>query len=158
MKIRTGFVSNSSSSSFTVAASKMAEPAALGSLEKLEPLFKKHYFELLVGKWNESDKEFESVDGYGMLEKCWGDAWGITSFDDTDASIPVDKLNDGDYIIAIYDTYGDDDDFTVLDDDGDFDYYDYDIVLEQPDYVKDAVEILKKGEHFDMKEGSGRNG
>ena len=161
MKIRTGFVSNSSSSSFIVAVSKMAEPVAMEALEKLEPLVKKHYFELVVGKWDKGNTKFESVDNYDMVEKCWsGDIthWGVTSFDGTDASIPIDKFNDGDYIIALYDAYGDDDDFAVFDDDGDFEYYDYDEVLEQPDHIKAAVEILKKGEHFDMREGSGRNG
>jgi hypothetical protein len=131
MKIRNGFVSNSSSSSFLIGVAKIK------NLKKVESIIKDYYYDF-------------------KIEEFKGDYISVESFRGDELSIGNDKLDIGDKVLIIdYCGYEGDDYFMVNDDD--MDYY-IDINDINPHFISIINKIGKYVEHLDFICGAGRNG
>jgi hypothetical protein len=157
MKIRNGFVSNSSSSSFIVAIAKVVDEAKVNSWLKSLKINKYDYAIVKV-----SDVKLAAKDCYDSLIKTKNEVI-ISSFQ-SDARISLDNLTESDKIlfINVINNEGDSGRFSGCDEDGEYSDIDYDIDL---DYFEDDQIKLYKGlsennglANIDKRYGAGRNG
>jgi len=137
MKTRTGFVSNSSSSSFIIAVGKVK------NIDKFK--------EAIGESWEFEFKQVKDISG----DKCV-----VESFDYDDVSLDVSELDPEDWVFEYYRCEGDDSDFTIYDEDGEFVDYDYNIDLD--DFSQKAHDQLalidQHATNVQMSYGAGRNG
>ena len=146
MKIRSGFVSNSSSSSFIVGIAKILDREKFDAWAKsvnardLEVLKVKD-----LSHWNKNDK-------IAYNESFRGDR----------CSILLEDLDLEDEVVLLDFMGGSDADFTIYDEDGDFSDYDYDIDFSHFDKAEqDLYDGFSKSNGLAMVQkgyGAGRNG
>jgi len=145
MKVRSGFVSNSSSSSFIIGIATI--PKEKVPEYKENPEFKEHVF----------DPAEDVCKQYGDLEDR-KNSFMVESFTYENVAISKNSLKDGEAIFYMYESEEQGDSF-YCDDDGDLNYdieIDYDFFDEPKKCEKLVNEIEKLGGQYIM--GAGRNG
>ena len=155
MKIRTGFVSNSSSSSFVIGIAKVKNEEGVLRI--------KEYIDenpILIGTaLLATYEEILNKKPYGVnISK---DSLSVESFNYSEVFLNTKNLQPTDYVLIIDGSgYHDEDDFIVCDEDGEFIEYDYDIDLEFPDYIEKLLGILYSPdcEFANSSTGAGRDG
>lgn len=127
MKKRNGFVSNSSSSSFIIGVGKI-KPSAL---ETVKGIVKENQGDLEI--WTIADlieKQKSSKYWCGPTFRDFSKCLEVESFTNAAVSLKIypEDMEDGHFLVMMHDGGGDDSDFSVLDDDGDFIEMDYDLI------------------------------
>jgi hypothetical protein len=162
MKIRNGFVSNSSSSSFIIGIAAVADVDACKKyLEDNKIKTEGHNAPMLMKL--KDIKENKPYD----IETITNDTISIESFMYTDVSINIDKLDDEDYVL-FYVFYGDEGDYSFMGEDDDSYDYDIDYDIDYDFFGKDEKAVidmfgdpdasgLNKAE-CELSLGAGRNG
>ena len=156
MKIRTGFVSNSSSSSFVIGIAKVKNEEAV---LKIKEYIDKN--QELIGT--------AQIISYGGLQSFVPEGVelskefiSIESFTYDSVELKTEHLQAEDYVLLVNGSgYHDDDDFIVEDEDGEFLEYDYDIELSFPGYIDGILALLHDYslcEYGRSYTGAGRNG
>ena len=147
MKIRTGFVSNSSSSSFMIGIGKIKD----GHVDEVSEIMEKHNVYKYDYKIHTVKEELESYKERPskLIQESFTGDW---------VEIDTNKLKDSDTLFKIYFLHGNDYDFM----NEDYDYnYDIDEDFFDNNNTYTALnEIKEKGllEDFKMAYGAGRNG
>ena len=113
MKIRNGFVSNSSSSSFIIGVAKVSD---VSEAQAFLATLKMNGYDARIEKVSELDRVYDA--------KLSGDTVSVESFMYTDVS--VSGVTPEDHVLVMYHQEGDD--YSFWDEDGE--YYDYDIDLD----------------------------
>lgn len=158
MKTRAGFVSNSSSSSFIV---------GVGVVTKADDI--KEMKQIADGDWRVEmvplfDVISQGANDWNSKYDAKHDTFTVESFTYAEASISgIEKTYQRDplgYVVKLRMSGGDDSDFEVYDEDGDYSHTDYDIDFDFFD--KDEQELVLHCEEvcdsFDYTYGAGRNG
>lgn len=156
MKIRTGFVSNSSSSSFVIGIAKVKNEEAV---LKIKEYIDKN--QELIGT--------AQIVSYGGLQRFVPEGVelskefiSIESFTYDSVDLKTEHLQVEDYILLVNGSgYHGEDYFIVEDEDGEFLEYDYDVDLNFPAYIDGILTLLYDDslcEYGMSRTGAGRNG
>jgi hypothetical protein len=154
MKVRSGFVSNSSSSSFIIAIAKVTDPMWVSGLASSLPNngegILQSYTAKQIKKLNEENRwcDVEGDGTYALMKSFTGD------------QVRIDNLLDDDYIVTLEYTAGDDSDFWnekygEMDYDIDVDFFPKEIVS-VAEAMSNGVRGFAPGGQ--MAYGAGRNG
>jgi len=150
MKIRNGFVSNSSSSSFIIGIGVIKDEEKVKSI--MQNVADYAYHIETVKKIN--DKFLSDHDN---------EKFTVGSFNYDSVSVDHKGLKDDEKILHIYYGTGDDSDFMICDDNDEFIEYDYDIdeSFFEGDEAYEAIKELENSDaikQFEWAYGAGRNG
>ena len=174
MKIRTGFVSNSSSSSFIIGY------GVIKDMDKLNAYLKKHsltketnrnfYHETVIitgpNDWDEHRENYEQYEHYDRHYKPIGDVkYGIGAGNDTVLYFPDELPYMKDVLFVQVNNDEGDELFNVYDDDGEWIECDYSRAFEKGfynDWQRALIELLENNEGIfekaEYKFGAERNG
>lgn len=158
MKTRTGFVSNSSSSSFIIGVGVVTKEDDIKEMKKLKDdnygIIMYPLFDVISQEANSWDTKYDTRRDSFSIESFTYDSVSIEGIEKTYQENPLG------YAVTVDIGGGDDSDFAVYDSDGEYSHMEYDIDFDFFD--KDKQELIAKCEDicdkFDYTYGAGRNG